>query len=153
MNIYIYVYIFIPQWASLVVQMVNNLPVVKETQVWSLGWEDLLEDEAATHSSTLARESHGQRRLAGYSTWGHKESDMTEQLTHSYSTMRFCLMPVKMAITKKSREQVPERMRRNSHSGKQYGGFFKNYKNRTTFSSVQLLSCVQLSETPWIAAC
>ena len=32
----------------------------------------------ATHSSILAGESHGQRSLAGYSPWGHKESDMTE---------------------------------------------------------------------------
>ena len=31
-----------------------------------------------THSSILARKSHGQRDLAGYSPWGHKESDKTE---------------------------------------------------------------------------
>ena len=35
-------------------------------QVQSLGWEDLLEKEMATHSSILAGESHGQRSLAGY---------------------------------------------------------------------------------------
>ena len=40
--------------ASLVVQSVKNLPVVQETQVQSLGWEDPLEKEMATHSSTLA---------------------------------------------------------------------------------------------------
>ena len=34
----------------------------------------------ATHFSTLARESHGQRNLEGYSAWGHKESDTTERL-------------------------------------------------------------------------
>ena len=33
----------------------------------------------------LRGKSHGQRRLAGYNPWGHKESDMTEQLsTHTY---------------------------------------------------------------------
>ena len=32
----------------------------------------------ATHSSILSGESHGQRSLAGYSPWDHKESDMTE---------------------------------------------------------------------------
>ena len=32
----------------------------------------------------LPGESHGQRCLVGYSPWGHKESDMTEQLTQSY---------------------------------------------------------------------
>ena len=46
--------------------------------VQSLGWEDPLEKEMAAHSSILAEKSHGQRRLAGYGPWGHKESDMTE---------------------------------------------------------------------------
>ena len=36
--------------------MVKNLPTVQETQVQSLGWEDPLEKEMATHSSVLARE-------------------------------------------------------------------------------------------------
>ena len=39
---------------SLVAQMVKCLPAMQETQVRSLGWEDLLEKETATHSSTLA---------------------------------------------------------------------------------------------------
>ena len=39
---------------SLVVQMVKNLPAMRETQVQSLGWEDPLEKEMATHSSILA---------------------------------------------------------------------------------------------------
>ena len=41
-------------WASLVAQMVKNLPVVLETQLRSLGQEDPLEKEMATHSSILA---------------------------------------------------------------------------------------------------
>ena len=40
--------------ASLVAQMVKNLPAVQETQVHSLGWEDPLEEGMATHSSILA---------------------------------------------------------------------------------------------------
>ena len=40
--------------ASLVAQLVRNLPAVQETQVRSLGWEDPLEKEMATHSSILA---------------------------------------------------------------------------------------------------
>ena len=40
-------------WASLVAQMVKNLPAVWETWVWSLGWEDLLEEGIATHSGIL----------------------------------------------------------------------------------------------------
>ena len=43
-------------WASLVAQMVKNLPAMWETQVQSLGREDPLEKEMATHSSTLAWE-------------------------------------------------------------------------------------------------
>jgi len=41
-------------WASLVAQLVKNLPAVGETWVQSLGWEDPLEKGNATHSSTVA---------------------------------------------------------------------------------------------------
>ena len=37
-----------------------------------------VEKEKATHSGTLPGKPHGQRRLVGYSPWGHKKSDMTE---------------------------------------------------------------------------
>ena len=40
--------------ASLVAQMVKNLPAMEETWVQSLGWEDPLEKGVATHSSVLA---------------------------------------------------------------------------------------------------
>ena len=54
----------------------------KEAWVGSLGWEDPLEEEMATHSSILAwRISSVQRRLAGYSPWDHKELDATERLS------------------------------------------------------------------------
>ena len=39
---------------SLVAQMVKRLPTMRETWVQSLGWEDLLEKEMATHSGILA---------------------------------------------------------------------------------------------------
>ena len=41
-------------WASLVAQLVKNPPAMWETCVQSLGWEDPLEKEKATHSSILA---------------------------------------------------------------------------------------------------
>ena len=44
------------KWASLVAQMVKNLPAVWETWIQCLGWEDPLEKETATHSSVLASE-------------------------------------------------------------------------------------------------
>ena len=40
--------------ASLVAQLVKNLPAMRETWVWSLGWENPLEKGKATHSSILA---------------------------------------------------------------------------------------------------
>ena len=41
-------------WTSLVAQMVKRLSTMQETWVQSLGWEDSLGKEMATHSSTLA---------------------------------------------------------------------------------------------------
>ena len=41
-------------WASLVAQLVKNLPAMQETWVQFLGWEDPLEKEMAAHSSILA---------------------------------------------------------------------------------------------------
>ena len=41
-------------WASLVAQMVKNLPAMQKTWVQSLGWEDPPEEDMATHSSILA---------------------------------------------------------------------------------------------------
>ena len=43
-------------WGSLMAQLVRNPPVMQETWVQSLGWEDTLEKEKATHSSILAWE-------------------------------------------------------------------------------------------------
>ena len=41
-------------WASLVAQILKNLPVMQETWVQYLGWEDLLEERMAMHSNILA---------------------------------------------------------------------------------------------------
>ena len=67
---------------SLVVQTVEHLPTTWETRVQSLGWENLLEKEMATHSSIFAWKILWMEELVGYSPWGHKESDTTERLTH-----------------------------------------------------------------------
>ena len=50
--------------------MVKRLLAMQETRVQSLGWEDPLEKEMATHSSMLA--SHGQRSLVGYIPGGRR---------------------------------------------------------------------------------
>ena len=64
--------------ASLVAQMLKNLPTTWETCVQFLGWEDPLEEGMTIHSVFLLGESHGQRSLESYSSWGHKELDMTD---------------------------------------------------------------------------
>ena len=64
-------------------QMIKRLPTMWVTRVQSLSREDPLEKEMATHSSILAWKipwTEGQRSLVGYSPWGRKELDMTEQL-------------------------------------------------------------------------
>ena len=58
--------------------MLKNLLAMQETWVRFLGREDPMEKGMATHSSILPGKFHGQRSLAGYSPWGHKESDTTE---------------------------------------------------------------------------
>ena len=59
---------------------------VQEIWVRSLGWEDTLEYEMATHSSILAWNIPWTEELVGYSPWGCKELDMTEQLsTHTHT--------------------------------------------------------------------
>ena len=63
--------------------VVKNLPAMQETQVQSLGQEDLLEEGTATTPVFLRGESHGRRSLAGYSPWGCKESDTSEVTEHT----------------------------------------------------------------------
>ena len=61
--------------------VVNNPSATKETWVPSLGREDPLEKGMLPTSVFLPRECHGKTSLVGYSPWGRKESDLTEQLT------------------------------------------------------------------------
>ena len=60
-------------WASLVAQLVKNLPAMREAWVRSLNWDDPLEKERLPTPVCLHEEFHGL-----YSPWGHKESDTTE---------------------------------------------------------------------------
>ena len=60
--------------------MVKCLFTMWETWVQSLGQEELLEKEMATHSRILAGKSHGRRNLVSYSPWGCKESDTIQRL-------------------------------------------------------------------------
>ena len=60
-------------WATLVAQLLKNLPALQESWVQSLGWEDPPEKELATHSSILAwripwTEEHGGLQSMGSQT-------------------------------------------------------------------------------------
>ena len=60
--------------------MVKHLPAMQENRVRSLGWEDLLEKETATHSSTLAWRIPRTEEPGRLQSMGRKELDTTEQL-------------------------------------------------------------------------
>ena len=69
---------------SLVAQMVKKLPAIQETWVRSLGQEDPLEKEMATHSSILAWRIPRTEEPGGLQSMeGHKESDMADYYTHT----------------------------------------------------------------------
>ena len=69
-------------------QTIKNLPVVQDTWVWSLGQEYPLEKGMATHSSILAWRIPWTEETGGYSPWGCKELDTTEQPKLSWSHFR-----------------------------------------------------------------
>ena len=75
-------YIYHIFWASLMAQMVKNPPAMQEIWIQSLSWEDPLEEGMANPLQySCLKNPHGQRSLMGYNLWGHKEPDMTEQLS------------------------------------------------------------------------
>ena len=66
------------EWASLVSQIVKNLPAMEETWVPPLHWEDPMEKGMASHSSILAWKIPWTEKLGRLPSMGGKESDMTE---------------------------------------------------------------------------
>ena len=71
-------------WTSLVAQTVRNLHTIQKSPVWFLGWEDppgLVGGHGNPLQDSCLEHPHGQRSLVGYSSWGCKELDMTEQLS------------------------------------------------------------------------
>ena len=75
---------------SLAAQTAKNPPAMWEAWVWSLGWEDPLEESMVTHSTILARRIPMDRGAWQSTPWGHKESDMTEQLNTGQRTIWKC---------------------------------------------------------------
>ena len=72
--------------SSPMTQQIKNPPAIQEMQemwVLSLGQEDSLEEEMATHSSIFAWKISWAEEPKGYISWGHKKSDMTEHTAYS----------------------------------------------------------------------
>ena len=90
---------------------VKNPPAMQETRVQSLGQEDPLEKEMATHSSILGEGNGNPLQYScqenpmdrgdwegGYSPWGHEELDMTEQQgTHTHTECQAALAVPQMS--------------------------------------------------------
>ena len=75
-------------WVSLVVQLIKNLPAIRETWVQSLGWKDLWRGERLPIPVSWHGEFHGL-----YSPWGPKEFNTTEQLHfHFPSFLGHCIL-------------------------------------------------------------
>ena len=87
--------------ASLEAQMIRNLPAMWETQVWSMGWEDPLEEGMATHSRILAWRIPGTEEPAELQSVGlqkvrhdwatntHTELYCFMQCTHIFASFSF----------------------------------------------------------------
>ena len=90
-------------WASLVAQVVKNLPAMRETWVWSSNWEEPLEEGMAPHSRILAWRSPRDR-----GAWWAAELDVTEtlstrdQVVAAVKNAAFPLLLVATAISRAS---------------------------------------------------
>ena len=94
--------------------VVKNPPVLQElqeTQIQSLGWEDPLEEDMATHSIFLPGESHGQRTLVGYSPYVHRVrhdwSDWACVHTHIWEGCNLLCLLISITITPKQPDRIP----------------------------------------------
>ena len=86
-----------PHWASLLAQLVKNLPTMHETLVWFLGWEDPLEKETATYSSILAC------RIPWTEELGRLQSMGSQRVRHNWTTFTF-IVKLKQMPTSRSFE-------------------------------------------------
>ena len=132
---------------------------MQETRAGYLGWEDPLEKEMATHSSTLAWRIPWTGSLAGYSPWGHKElNNWTCTHTHTHTHV------IAATAAAKSLQSCPTLCNPmdSSPSGSPVPGILQartlewvaiSFSNAWKWKvKVKSLSCVRLLATPWTAA-
>ena len=72
-------------WASLVAQMVKNLPAMLETWARSLGWENPLEEGMATHSSILAWRTPWTEEPGGLQSMGSQSQTRLRDRAHTHT--------------------------------------------------------------------
>ena len=106
---------------SLVAQMVKCLPAVQETWVQSLGWEDPLQKEMATHSSTLAwkipwTEEPGRLQSMGSQRVGHDwETPLSLSLSsHTTNNGRIRIQPTDLSLSQYAKKNSLKNEKRNS---------------------------------------
>ena len=81
---------------SLVSQTVKNLPAMREAWVRSLGWEDPLEEEMATHSSILAWRIPWTEEPGGLQSMGSQSDTTQRPSTSTHRSKKFCLQNVNL---------------------------------------------------------
>ena len=118
---------------SLVAQRLKHLPGMWDTRVRSLGQEDPLEKEMATHSSTLAWRIHGRRSLVGYSPCDLKKSDMTERV-HFLSKVKDKLLYLTLPTTHKEAQYLL--------------GLFEFWRQHIPYLAVLLKPIYQVTQKP-----
>ena len=91
------------EWGFLSVQLIKNLPTMQETWVWSLGREDPLKKEIATHSSILAWRIPWTEEPGGLQSMGSRLSDIFHCKNHLESHKSMIELPFFW------RSQIPER--------------------------------------------
>ena len=146
----------------MVAQMVRRLPAMRETQVRSLGQEDLLEKGMATHSSTLAWKILCTEEPGGYSPWGRKESDMTERLHFNQINEPLSASPISYlrtgGIVSSSifpdlpSSPISQHLLIKNQEYQWMMTYHSLSPGKIAIVIVQSLSRVQLSVTPWTAA-
>ena len=107
--------------------MVKNLPAMQETWVWSLGWEDPLEDGMATHSSTLVwkipwTEEPGRLQFMGLQRVGHDWVTKHSTAQETYLE-KYCLFPETYSTTAPRCMCMNHRRAEKGDGGRCWAGF------------------------------
>ena len=117
---------------TLVAQTVKNLPAIQETWVWSLSWEDPLEEEMATHSNILAwripwtEETGGLRCMKLQKSWTQL-GWITTSITYSGPVKSLDWSRIVNPWFTQTKKVIPRSANQDSHMLKQYRHYGKSW--------------------------